>query len=211
MSRIAAPAPALLLLCLVLLPSACSSVTAAHRPAELTRQQAAGQFVCHEQDITVRELGSSEIQATGCGKTATWSCTGNTDGHDAVEILDRRCRRVTEITSQWGGGQTSPRAAKTETTQPRVGGAEPGGSTFPREEVRTALRAAEGGLRSCNDSAVPQTLHVTMRFEPSGSVSAVEVSPSGGRAASCVESRLREVAVAPFQGQPVTVRTSVTL
>ncbi len=205
MSRIAAPLlPPLLLL--LLLP-ACSSVTAAHRPAELTRQQAAGQFVCHEQDITVRELGSSEVQATGCGKTATWSCTGNTDGHDAVDILDRRCRRVSEITSQWGGAESAARAAKTDT--PKVDPAR--GSTFPRDDARTALRAAEGGLRSCSDSAVPRTLQVTMRFEPSGKVSTVEVSPPDGRAAACVQQRLREVAVAPFEGQPVTIRMPVTL
>ena len=207
MSRIAAvalvPVPLLLL-------AACSSVTAGHKPTELTRHQAAGQFVCHEQDITVRELGGSEVQATGCGKTATWSCTGNTDGHSAVEILDRRCRRVTEITSQWGEARTSPRAAKTETTSPPTSD-EHDTSTFPREEVRTTLRAAEGGLRSCNDGAIPQTFHVTMRFEPSGHVSTVEVSPAGSHAASCVEGRLREVAVAPFRGQPVTVRMPVTL
>lgn len=71
-------------------------------PNDVTRKQAAGQFTCYEQDIDIRELGNSEVQATGCGKTATWSCSGNTDGHDVIEILDHRCHRISEITSQWG-------------------------------------------------------------------------------------------------------------
>lgn len=201
------------LVSVLFLSAGCSSVTAAHNPTELTRQQAAGQFICHEQDIAIRELGNSEVEATGCGKTAVWSCTGNTDGHDAIEILDRRCHRVSAITSQWGGADTHARSAKTETAKHDSASAieESRGSAFPREDARTALRAAEAGLRSCTESPVPRTLHVTMRFEPSGRVSRVEVAPADGRAASCVRSRLSEVAVTPFEGQPVTVRLPVTL
>lgn len=132
---------------------------------------------------------------------------------DTVEIGTRRCRAATERASERVEGQIGARSAKSDATKRETSITDDASeaSTFPRDDARTALRAAEGGLRSCNESAVPRTVDVTMTFEPSGNVSAVEVSPSGGRAASCVEGRLREVAVAPFQGQPVTIRTPLTL
>jgi len=208
MSRIAALLPSLVLL------TACgsSTTTSARKPTEVARQQAAGQFACQEQDVVVREIGSSRLEATGCGKTATYSCTSGSD--DVIGVSDRRCRRVTEIAGQSNGAEASLRAAKTgpksveEATPSTVD--DGATTTFPREDARTALRAAEGGLHSCTDSAVPQTLDVSVRFETSGNVSSVEVTPPG-RAASCVESRLREVAVTPFEGQPVTVRLPMTL
>jgi hypothetical protein len=85
------------------------------------------------------------------------------------------------------------------------------GAAFPGEDARTALRAAQGGLRSCSDSAVPQSFDVTLRFEPSGKVSKVDVVPSAGRAASCLRTRLAEVAVTPFKGEPVSLRMPLQL
>ncbi|MBX3258119.1 MAG: hypothetical protein KIS78_23395 [Labilithrix sp.] len=87
----------------------------------------------------------------------------------------------------------------------------PSGNGFPRDEARTALRAAEGGLHSCNDGAAPRSLDVTLRFEPSGKVSDVDVAPADDRAAACVRARLSDVSVVPYEGEPVTLRVSVTL
>ena len=166
----------------LLLVAACSSTRArAPEPAAAARHQAAD-------------------QPGGCGA--------------APEIRGRHCPHAGKLTSDRSGVGGGARAAKTGITEDaaetRSEGVT-GRSTFPRDDARTALRAAEGGLRSCNDSAVPRTLHVAMRFEPSGKVSTVEVSPADGRVASCVQSRLREVAITPFEGRPVTMRVPVTL
>lgn len=48
---------------------------------------------------------------------------------------------------------------------------------FPRDDVRTALRVARGGLGSCNDATEARSFEVSIRFEPSGRVSKVEVAP----------------------------------
>ncbi len=198
----------------------CAGISANHQPTELTRRQAAGQFVCHEQDITVKELGNAEVQATGCGKTATWSCSGNTDGHSAEEILDRHCSRVTQITSEYG----TPPASKAKNVNPReeskksAAGSEDGAALtplpvmFPRDDAKTALRAAQGGLRSCRAIASDfSPLEATLRFEPSGKVSRVDVAPPTANAetASCVRSRLAEISIPKFTGDPVIVKMPV--
>jgi hypothetical protein len=90
-------------------------------------------------------------------------------------------------------------------------GAKAGSSSVAYAEAQTALRAAEGGLHSCNASAVPTELDVTLRFEPSGRVGNVDVVPNAGRVASCVRSRLAEITLVPFAGEPVTLRKRVTL
>lgn len=87
----------------------------------------------------------------------------------------------------------------------------PASGAFPRDEAQTALRAAEGGLHSCNDGASPRSLEVTLRFDPSGNVSDVDVSPADDRAAECVRARLSDVSVMPFEGGPVTVKRSIAL
>jgi hypothetical protein len=86
-----------------------------------------------------------------------------------------------------------------------------GSSTFPQDDARTALRAAQGGLRSCSESAIPRSVDVRVRFESTGKVSKVDVVPPDGRAASCVRTRLGEVAITPFKGDPVTLQMTVQL
>ena len=87
----------------------------------------------------------------------------------------------------------------------------PGTSSFPKDDAETALRAARGGLRSCADSAVPRALDVTVRFEPSGRVSSVTVSPADGRVASCVRTRLAEISIPAFHGESVALHMPVQL
>lgn len=117
----------------------------------------------------------------------------------------------------------SSRAAKTDGAYAKADGpgAKESGAEIPANEevisstssydVRTALRAADGGLRSCKDKASPRSLGVVLRFETSGNVSKVDVIPSENAAASCVRARLSEITVMPFTGEPVTVRMSVRL
>jgi hypothetical protein len=105
-----------------------------------------------------------------------------------------------------------PASSATELTAARTGqGDVREASTFPRDDAATALRAAEGGLRSCNDSAVPRPFEVTLHFDPSGKVGKVDVVPGEGHVASCVRARLSEVSVVPFKGEPATLRATVSL
>ena len=105
-----------------------------------------------------------------------------------------------------------PRLASTELTagQPETSDVQRAAS-FPREDAVTALRAAEGGLRSCNESAAPGVVDVTLRFEPSGKVSHVDVAPAEGIIVACVQERLRQVSVMSFDGEPATFHTTVKL
>jgi hypothetical protein len=96
-------------------------------------------------------------------------------------------------------GDTSERRAKTA----REAALPP----FPRDDVRTALRAAEGGLHSCNQTGTPRTFEAALSFDPSGKVGKVQVIPAD----RCVEARLREVEVTPFRGQSTTVRVAMKM
>lgn len=93
-----------------------------------------------------------------------------------------------------------------------------GDRAFPSDDVGTALRAARGGLGSCNDSTSARSFDVALRFEPSGRVGEVDVAPSRDDparstddVARCVQRRLSEVSVRSFAGAPVTVRMTVDL
>jgi hypothetical protein len=81
---------------------------------------------------------------------------------------------------------------------------------FPAEDVRTALRAAAGGLRSCGD-AQAHSFQAALRFEQSGRVAKVEVTPAAGPIAECIRGRLAQISVTPFGGGPVTVMMPVEL
>lgn len=80
---------------------------------------------------------------------------------------------------------------------------------FPAEDARTALNAAARGLRSCRVERGPQAIDATLRFEPSGRVSKVEVTPATEPVAACVRMKLAEVTVMPFEGEAVTMSTKV--
>ncbi len=163
--------------------------------------------------MTVRELGNAEYQATGCGKTATWTCSGDSDGHTTTDLLDRRCHRVSDA-NQWGHGTVEgAKGAKTTPHEPREATTK---RPFPRDDARTALRAAARGVRSCRaDGASPQAFDAHLHFEPSGKVAAVTLGDGSDRVAtdvaSCVKTRLAEVALTPFDGAPVTVKMRVEL
>jgi hypothetical protein len=82
--------------------------------------------------------------------------------------------------------------------------------SFPAADVRTALLAASRGLRSCGDGR-SHSYKASLRFDPSGRVGRVEVVPSDGPTAACVERRLAEVSVTSFTGEAVTVVLPVDL
>jgi hypothetical protein len=162
--------------CGVTRPAAVATNHQNHQPAELTRRQSAGQFVCREDDVTVRELRNAEYQANGCGGASTGAS---------------------------GSGERTAKNTRDATTAKRP---------FPRDDARTALRAAARGLRSCSD-ATPLSFDAHLRFEPTGKVSEVAI-PANEIAqpiATCVKTRLTEVALTPFDGDPVTVRMRVEL
>lgn len=102
------------------------------------------------------------------------------------------------------GGEARAPTARTETT---AADARP----FPADDARTALHAAAPGLRACRTDAGPSKLDATVRFDPNGKVSKVDVTPEAEPAASCVKKKLAEVAVMPFDGAPVTMTTRVAL
>jgi hypothetical protein len=58
---------------------------------------------------------------------------------------------------------------------------------------------------------VPRPFEATLRFDPSGRVGKVDVSPPDGRVASCIRSRLGEVTLRSFEGDPVTARMAFEL
>ena len=82
---------------------------------------------------------------------------------------------------------------------------------FPADDARTALNAASRGLKSCRDEGSPPTIDASVKFEPSGKVSAVDVKPAEEPVASCIRMKLAEVAVMPFDGEPVTMSMRVRL
>jgi hypothetical protein len=50
-----------------------------------------------------------------------------------------------------------------------------------------------------------------LKFEPTGRVSNVEVTPASEPVASCVRTKLAAVSVLPFDGDAVTMTTMVLL
>jgi len=109
--------------------------------------------------------------------------------------------------------ESGPKSAKGETNTKTTPGA------FPRHDAKTALRAAEGGLRSCRLGHDAWEVEVAVRFEPAGSVSNVDLTPMRGSKdtelfktfAACVKERLAEVTVASFSGNAVTMTVPMSL
>lgn len=82
---------------------------------------------------------------------------------------------------------------------------------FPEHDARTALNAASRGLKSCRRAAGPSALEAKVKFEPSGNVSNVDVSPAAEPVATCVRQKLASVSVMPFEGEPVTMAVHVQM
>jgi hypothetical protein len=112
-----------------------------------------------------------------------------------------------------GAPGVAPRGAKTGAEANATPGV--AASTIPYEDARTPLRAAAGGLRSWRPRGkpnAPRAFEALLRFEPSGKVSRVDLTPAdGAAAAACVRGRLSEIAVTSFTGDPVTVKMPVRL
>jgi hypothetical protein len=91
---------------------------------------------------------------------------------------------------------------------------------FPRDDAKVALRAAEGGLRSCRLGHDAWEVEVTVKFDPSsGNVASSDVTPMRGSREtelfktfeSCLKTRLSEVSVTPFAGQAATITVPMKL
>lgn len=102
------------------------------------------------------------------------------------------------------GGEAQAPTSRAETTAAD-------GRTFPEHDARTALAAASRGLKSCRGEGGPSALDAAVKFEPSGKVSSVDVKPAAEPVAGCVREKLAQVAVMPFDGQPVTLAMRVQL
>jgi hypothetical protein len=129
------------------------------------------------------------------------------------EASPRRPRQHRELATE----EAREKAAKND---PNATAAAPAKQAFPRDDAKVALRAAEGGLRSCRLGHDAWEVEVMVKFEPtSGNVSNVDVTPMRGSREtelfktfeSCVKSRLTEVAVTPFAGNAVTMTVPMKL
>src|SRR5688572_21485827 len=98
------------------------------------------------------------------------------------------------------GGDAQAPTSRTETT-----GAD--SSAVAEHDARTALNAASHGLKSCRSENGPATVMVTVKFERTGKVSAIDVRPAVEPVATCVRHKLSQMAVLPFEGDPVTMST----
>ena len=99
--------------------------------------------------------------------------------------------------------------AQSPTSRAETTGADSHG--FHEHDARTALNAASRGLRSCRAEGGPSTVDATVKFEPSGKVSKIDVTPASEPVASCVKTKLAEVSVLPFDGEPITMAMMVRL
>ena len=106
------------------------------------------------------------------------------------------------------GGCHSGAPAESPTSRAETTSAET--RAFPKDDARTALNAAARGLKSCDGDA-STVIDASLEFEPSGKVGSVEVRPAEEPVASCVRTKLAEVAVMPFDGEPVKMTMRVRL
>lgn len=99
--------------------------------------------------------------------------------------------------------------AQTPTSRAETTGAD--SNAFPEHDARTALNAASRGLKSCRSESGPSTLEASVKFERTGKVTAVDVRPAAEPVAGCVREKLAQVAVMPFDGEPVTMSMLVQM
>lgn len=102
-------------------------------------------------------------------------------------------------------------AIPAETSSSRAETTSADSPAFPADDARTALNAASRGLRSCRVEGGPSTVDASLRFEPNGRVSKVEVTPPSEPVAACIKAKLAEVSVMPFEGGAVTMPIMVRL
>jgi hypothetical protein len=103
-----------------------------------------------------------------------------------------------------GTAAEAPSSSRAETTSADS-------NAFPADDARTALNAASRGLRSCRVEGGPSTVDASLRFEPNGRVSKVDVTPATEPVAACVKAKLADVSVMPFDGDAVTMAMMVRL
>ena len=104
--------------------------------------------------------------------------------------------------------------ADAQSPTPVIAAAETTGAdsnAFPEHDARTALNAASRGLKACRAEGRPSAVDAAVKFERTGKVSTVDVKPATEPVASCVRQKLAEVAVMPFEGEPVTLSMRVVL
>ena len=85
---------------------------------------------------------------------------------------------------------------------------------LPPQRAAVAIAGAARGAASCLDADdLRRTMAVSVTFAPSGHATraTIDGGPHRGTAAgSCIAQRLRTAVVKPFEGPPVTLRTSIT-
>jgi hypothetical protein len=97
-------------------------------------------------------------------------------------------------------------------------------SDFDPKRVTAALRAATEQAQSCEKAEGPHVLKIALRYENSGQIALAEIKPTPSVASDdaalravavevqkCVEDIFRKAEVAPFDGSPVTIRTTVVM
>lgn len=84
-------------------------------------------------------------------------------------------------------------------------------STFPHDDVRTALAAASRGLKACRTGDAPVEVDATLEFAPNGKVKKLKIAPATGPLAECVRADLAQVEIPEFVGPPVAVDLKTTL
>jgi hypothetical protein len=109
------------------------------------------------------------------------------------------------------GGEAVAPTSRAETTGAETRGSASDPGAFPEHDARTALNAASRGLKSCRVAGASSSLEAKVLFEPSGKVSAVDVTPTAEPVATCVRRKLVEVAVMPFTGAPVAMTIQVRI
>jgi hypothetical protein len=77
---------------------------------------------------------------------------------------------------------------------------------FDLEAAAAAVAEAKATLDECDDVPAPAS-GVSITFSPTGRVTTV--GRDSGELSECVKTRLSNVRIAPFSGQPVTVRTTL--
>jgi hypothetical protein len=109
----------------------------------------------------------------------------------------------------FAAGCHSGEDARSPSSRAEITGAD--SRAFPEHDARTALNAASRGLKSCRKQTGPSTLEATLKFEPTGNVSSVDVKPAVEPVAACVRAKLAEVVVMPFSGAPVTMSVQLRI
>lgn len=115
----------------------------------------------------------------------------------------------------------NPKSLEAAMAQSAGGGSKPaaaeaaGSSPFDRGAAAAALGAAAASLGSCKKPDGPTGAgHVKVTFQPSGSVSVVEVDAapySGTSVGGCVAGKFKSAHVPAFSGSPVTVGKSFAI